>query len=220
MALENNMSLERMRSFLKEELKEQILLEIAPILHIGQNQGGYFGPSRQILCFVEFLGALYHGYDEKDDKNFLSGRSKRRTISKENYAVDFLQDIFGRKIDSNYRLNGEKLFKMYRHGLVHLYQPKSFLQSNGRGLTWIAYKGSRVNAHVGVGNTSVSGVTHMCIITHPEHKNWDRLAISVNCLYYDLIQGIDIYMEMLEQDVALQKKFRLTANAISEFEKI
>ena len=220
MALNNNMSLEHMRSFLNEELKEQILLEIAPILHIGQSQGGYFGPSRQILCLVEFLGALYHGYDEKEDGNFLSGRSKSRTISKEDYPIEFLKNIFGKRIDINYELNGEKLFKMYRHGLVHLYQPKSFVQPNNRGLTWIAYKGPRVDAHVLVGNTGVPGITHMTIIRHPEENNCDCLAISVNCLYYDLIHSIDIYMEMLEQDRDLQHKFMLTANAISEFEKL
>jgi len=220
MALENNMSLVRIRSFLKEELKEQILLEIAPILHIGQSQGGYFGPSRQILCFVDFLGALYHGYDEKEDKKYLSRKSKTRTISKPEHAVEFLKNIFGEKIDPNYRLEGETLFKMYRHGLVHLYQPKSFLQSNGRNLSWITYKGPRVGAYVRVGNTHVSGVGHMCLITHPEYENWDYLAISINCLYYDLIQAIDIYMGMIEQDVTLQEKFRLTANAISEFEKL
>lgn len=220
MALDNNMPLVRIRSFLKEELKEQILLEIAPILHVGQSQGGYFGPSRSILCFVDFLGALYHGYDEREDKEYLSGKSKRRTISKSEYAVEFLNNVFGEKIDPNYRIEGETLFKMYRHGLVHLYQPKSFVQSNGRGLTWIAYKGPRVDANVSVGNTRVSGVSHMCKITHPENQNWDCLAISINCLYYDLIQAIDVYMEMLEQDVTLQEKFKLTANAISEFEKL
>lgn len=220
MALDQNMSLERMRSFLKEELKEQILLEIAPILHVGQGQGGYFGPSRQILCFVDFLGALYHGYDEKKDKKYLSGKSKRREISKGEFAVEFIKDLMGEKIDQNYRLEGETLYNMYRHGLVHLYQPKSFLQSNGRVLTWIAYKGPRVEAHVSVGNTSASGVVHMRIITHPENANWDCLAISVNCLYYDLIQAIDIYMEMLERDKTLQEKFKLTANAISEFERL
>lgn len=208
MALDKNMSLVRMKSFLGEEVKEQILLEIAPILHIGQDQGGYFGPSRQILCFIDFLSALYDGY---------AGKGKISTSDK---AINFIKDLMGEKIDPYYKVNGELLYKMYRHGLVHLYQPKSFKQKNGKELRWFAYKGSREKhvEEIKIDGRTVefNDVRHVAIVPHPEKPNIEYLAVSVNCLYYDLIQSIDIYLVMLEQDKALQAKLISAANAIWE----
>lgn len=87
MALEKNMSFSQMESFLNEELKEQILYEIAPILHLGYSPGGYFGVTRQIVCMIDFLGALYSGFDptkdfydvkrKKGKKNCLFGKSSK-----------------------------------------------------------------------------------------------------------------------------------------------
>ncbi len=222
MALEKNMSLARIKSFLSEELKEQILLEIAPILHLGQDQGGYFGSSRQILCYIDFLGALYAGYDENTDKDFK--KDGRRRISTPKNVIDFIEDFMGEKIDPFYKINGGVLYKMYRHGLVHLYQPKSFKQINGRELRWFAYKGPR-EKHIE--EIKIDGrivefkdVRHVAIIPHPEKPNIEYLAASVNCLYYDLIQIIDIYLAVLEQDKGLQAKLISAANAICELENL
>ena len=224
MALKKNMSLTRIRSFLGEELKEQILLEIAPILHIGQEQGGYFGSSRQILCFIDFLGSLYVGYDEKKDSKFIKSEGKKRLISKPGQAIMFIKDFMGEKIDQFYKINGEVLYKMYRNGLVHLYQPKSFRRQNGNELRWFAYKGPR-EKHLEKTEENgkiieIKDVRHVAIIPHPEKSHVEYLAVSVNCLYYDLIQAIDIYLAMLEQDKALQAKFISTANAICDLEKL
>lgn len=214
MALDRNISLARMISFLNEEVKEQILLEIAPILHIGQEQGGYFGSSRQILCFIDFLGSLYKGYDETQDPDFKKSKGKRRKISYSSNAVKFIEDVMGEKIDPYYKLNGEKLFRMYRHGLVHLYQPKTLLLHNGNELVWFVYKGSREKHDEMIDGIKYSEVRHMGIIPHPKKKKVECLTISINCLYYDLIQAIDIYLTILKQDKTLQAKFISTANAI------
>lgn len=222
MALDRNMSLARMKSFLGEEVKEQILLEIAPILHTGQDQGGYFGSSRQILCYIDFLGALYFGYDEKGDQEFKRSKGKRRKISYPDNVTRFIKEFMGINIDPLYKVNGELLYKMYRHGLVHLYQPKSFMQKNGKELRWFAYKGAR-EKHIE--EIKIDGrvlkfqdVRHVGIVPHPEKNNIEYLAISVNCLYYDLIQTIDIYLVMLEKDKDLQAKLITAANAINDLE--
>lgn len=92
MALHKDMKLWEMKQFLQEEVKEQILLEIAPILHVGIQQGGYFGVTRQILCFVDFLGALYSGYDGEIDQ-----RTGRKIISKSDKSIKFIEEVFGNK---------------------------------------------------------------------------------------------------------------------------
>jgi len=94
MALNKDMKLWEMKRFLHEELKEQILLEIAPILHVGIPQGGYFGVTRQILCLVEFLGTLYCGYDKKRD-----GKDIAQTWK----AEKFIKEVMGKDFDKNYR---------------------------------------------------------------------------------------------------------------------
>jgi len=208
MALEKNMSLARMKSFLNEELKEQILLEVAPILHLGQAQGGYFGVTRHILCFIDFLGALYSGYRVENFK-------EREDIAMSKKAIKFITEIMG-DIDTYYKLNGRLFYEMYRHGLVHLYQPKMFLQSNGKELHWLVYKGPREAALV----KEVSGVRHIGIVASPSNQNVEYLPVSINCLYYDLIQAIDLYVSLLEKDKTLQQKFISAINVICELEKI
>lgn len=213
MALEKNMSLARMKSFLNEELKEQILLEVAPILHLGQEQGGYFGVTRHILCFVDFLGALYSGYRVENLK-------EKEDVAMSKKAIKFIIEVM-KEVDEYYELNGASFYEMYRHGLVHLYQPKIFFQkSKGKQLQWLVYKGPREKAIVKVGNLEVSDVRHVGIVPDPYKHDVEYLPVSINCLYYDLIQAIDIYIGMLENDKSLQGKFISAANVISGLETI
>jgi len=207
MALEKNMSLGRMKTFLSEELKEQILMEVVPILHLGQIQGGYFGVTRHILCFIDFLGALYSGYRAENFK-------KKEDVAMSKKAIKFIKEIMG-DIDTYYKLNGSLFYEMYRHGLVHLYQPKVFSQPNGKELYWLVYKGPREGALV----KEVSGVRHLGIVASPTNQNIEYLPVSINCLYYDLIQAIDLYISLLEKDKAFQRKFISAANIICESEK-
>ncbi|MBI4064838.1 hypothetical protein HY409_00505 [Candidatus Gottesmanbacteria bacterium] len=209
MALHKDMKLWEMRQFLQEEVKEQILLEIAPILHVGIAQGGYFGVTRQILCLVDFLGALYSGYNGEVDK-----KTERKLISKGEKAIKFIEEIMGEN-DPNYKTNGKYLYLMYRHGLVHLYQPKEIELKDGKKLSWLAYKGPREGTNV----LEVQNVKHMGISQSPQDPNTKYLTISIISLYYDLITAIDLFTKKLELEKDLQNKWISTANAISEPEK-
>jgi len=164
MALTRNMSLRKIKSFLENELKEQIFLEIAPILHIGQDTGGYFGVTRQVLCLVNFLGALYCGYSPEEKK-------ENQDIGPSSKALEFIEDILG-NIDPAYKSKeGKYLYEMYRHGLVHLYQPKTLKFKNGRLLKWMIYKGGR-EPHTEVFNIenkkyTIQNVKHLGIVGNP-----------------------------------------------------
>lgn len=209
MALHKDMKLWEMRQFLQEEVKEQILLEIAPILHVGIAQGGYFGVTRQILCLVDFLGALYSGYNGEIYK-----KTERKLISKSVKSIKFIDEIM-RENDPNYKNNGKYLCLMYRHGLVHLYQPKEIELKDGKKLSWLAYKGPREGAKV----LEVQNVRHMGVSQSPQDSNIKFLTISITCLYYDLITAVDLYIKRLELDKNLQTNWISTANAISEPDK-
>lgn len=218
MALTKDMELWQIKSFLEEEVKEQVFLEIAPLLYIGQEVGGYFGVTRQILCLVDFLGALYCGYDGKTNK-----KTGRMIISEPWKAVKFIEEILG-DVDQKYRENGEILFNMYRHGLVHLYQPRTVRQQNGRELKWAIYKGARERANVNFKTDerefTIPDARHLGISTNPSDKKSDLLTISITCLYKDLLSAIDkYYFELLEKDEKWLKNWQSTANAISKSEE-
>lgn len=208
MALEVNMSFPQMKCFLSEELKEQILLEISPILYLGQAQGGYFGATRHILCYIDFLGALYSGYRTENFK-------EKEDVAMTRKAVRFITEVM-KNIDEYYEINGQRFYEMYRHGLVHLYQPKVlYIKSNKKYQRWLVYKGPRENAIVKIGNFELSGIRHLGIISDPQVLNTEYMAVSITCLYYDLNQAVDMYIQMLELDKSLQGKFISAANIIA-----
>ncbi len=208
----------QIKKFLEDEVKEQIFLEIEPILYIGQATGGYFGATRQILCFLEFLGALSAGYNGKD--KYPNGAKKIATPKK---TIQFIEDLLG-KVDSQYSQNGKHLYAMYRHGLVHLYQPRTIKQKNGRVLKWAAYKGSREHASINFktdsGEFLIQDVRHLGISEDPSDKSSDFLTISITCLYKDLLTVIDnLYQKTIENKSDNLKNWRETANAILEPEE-
>ncbi len=222
MALQNNMELFQIKSFLEDEVKEQVFLEIAPILYIGQPAGGYFGVTRQILCFVDFLGALYCGYDKKEKNEDLK-KYKRMRISKSEKVEKFISEFFGSEIDPKYRENGKVFYQMYRHGLVHLYQPKTIKQKAGRILSWAIYKGGR-ESHPEAFDTQegkfiIPNARHLDIVVDPRNQNCDLLTISITCLYKDLLTVIDrFYQKVNENKKNELGKWREATNAILESE--
>lgn len=213
MALTNNMSLRQIKSFLENELKDQIFLEVAPLLYIGQETGGYFGVTRQVLCLVNFLGALYCGYTPE-------ARRLKQDIGPSSKALKFIKDVLG-DIDPAYKsLEGEYFYEMYRHGLVHLYQPKSLKLGNGKLLKWMIYKGGREFHtevfYIASKKYTVQNVKHLGILHDPINNGSDYLAISITCLYKDLLTSIDSFYERIKDDKELLKKWLQTANAISK----
>lgn len=223
MALQENMELWQIKRFLEEEVKEQIFLEIAPILYIGQPVGGYFGVTRQILCFVDFLGALYSGYDDKEKKDDLK-KDGRMRISKSEKVKTFITKFMGEKLDPKYKENGIIFYDMYRHGLVHLYQPKTIKQKNGRLLQWALYKGQRESHQEGFdaqrGRFVIPNARHLEIVADPRNPQEDLLTISITCLYKDLLTAIDRFYKKIEENNNDEiKKWRQTANAILESEE-
>jgi len=216
MALTKNMSLQQIKSFLENELKEQIFLEVAPILYIGQESGGYFGVTRQILCLVNFLGALYYGYSPDEKK-------KKSDIGPSWKALEFMKNIMS-DVDPIYKSKeAEYFYEMYRHGLIHLYQPKTLKLKGRRKLNWFLYKGGR-NSHTETINDEygnrfkIPNVSHLRVLTYSfgGNPNKDFLSISITCLYKDLLTSIDIFYNKIEKDKVLLKHWRQTANAISE----
>lgn len=165
--------------------------DIKPIIQPNTPEGGYFGVVRSVLCYIDYLGALYEGYDGRS--KFGNGTQKLATPEK---AKKFIKEILG-VVDESYKLNGELLYEMYRHGTVHLYRPHRLKNSNGRVLFWLTYKGSR---------EYWTHYEHKAIkVRHLQILKWKNkeyaLPVSIICLYEDLIESVQLYFEKIENEL-------------------
>ena len=55
--------------------------DVQPCLNLGRDEGGYFGVPRLVLSYVDYLGALYDGYNGKRD-----AKTGRRIFTRGKYA--------------------------------------------------------------------------------------------------------------------------------------
>jgi len=52
-------------SYLLNDLKVSVNNDVYPTIHPNNPEGGYFAVPRLVLSYVDYLGALYHGYTEE-----------------------------------------------------------------------------------------------------------------------------------------------------------
>jgi hypothetical protein len=190
MPLKPNMTLQEAEEFLKGDLKQSIKNDIHPILQLDKEEGGYFGVPRSVLCYVDFLATLYVGRGGE--------------------AVHFLKDVMA-SVDPLYAVNGELLYRMYRHGTVHRYQPNELKQQQtGKTLSWLPYKGDREAWTIA--DRRALKLRHMQPIKGNDQSDW--LPVSINCLYDDLRATIDEFCARLDADTTLLTKWNKAAVAL------
>lgn len=188
MPLQSNMTLADIIIYLQTDLDVSIQNDVYPVLQADKPEGGYFAVPRLVLCYVDYLGALYCG--------FSPGTNKIATTCKAN---KYIHDIMAR-VDPAYGENGHLLVEVYRHGTVHLYSPSCLKRNDNRILQWELYKGTRKEMLIS-GAASSKWVKHMELYSHD--ANIDVLPISIVCLYEDLRQSIDEYCELLQKECIL-----------------
>ncbi len=202
------MSVNQIKKFLRKEVVRQFETDIKPILSLDKEEGGYFGATKQLMSFVDFLGAMYCGV------TFVLDRGRRkRVLSRTEKAEKYIQKIL-KDAHPLYKENGKLMYKMYRHGLVHLYQPKELLQKNKRILSWAPYKGRRtdyIKLKSSLGTVDLK-VPHLQIVPHPNETR-DLLPISIACLYEDVLNSIEIFIKKIEK----YKKYQLRWNRAVNF---
>lgn len=201
-------TLEEIRRGLND-LRRSAETDIAPIIQPRNSEGGYFGVPRSVFSYVDFLGALYCGYGGQI-------RNGVRQIATSRKAERFITEVMG-EVDQNYRINGEVLYRIYRHGTVHAYRPNALRRADGRVIAWICYKGSRED-RVSDGNIVNIVATHCIPIRWTDTE--DRVPVSINCLYEDLLASIEKYYTMIENEVgsnansALQQNYSNVVDAL------
>lgn len=184
MALKRNMICDEMIGFIDNELSQQVKLEIQNWLKPKKRQGGYFVTVRQIFCMIDFLGAVFSGYplsERKKDK-------KGQRIATSNKAIKYITTFFEPK--QTYKQDVvTKLYNMYRHGLVHLYQPKFLKLNSKKVLKWFFYKGKRywnkIIMDSDQGKKVFNNLDHLKIICGDPNKKTYHLPICIDALYED-----------------------------------
>ncbi len=215
MALKRNMTRDEMVAFIDSELLPQAKLEIQNWIRPKKRQGGYFVTVRQILCMVDFLGAAYWGYPLSERKP--PRPKKPMQIARSEKAIKFITTFFEPK--QTYQLSlVEKLHNMYRHGLVHLYQPKILKYINNSTLEWFFYKGKRIwlrkSADTNQGKIVFKKIDHLKIIPRGTSRKRYHLAVCIDALYEDFENAVLKYRDKLSKTKSLQRKWRTTVNAI------
>lgn len=212
MALIKNMTKDEIYSFIDNELIPQTKQEIQSLIHPDKKQGGYFVVTRQILCITDFLGAVYCGYSRKD--RFKD--SKGKNISTSSKAKTFIKDFF--KPKNTYQDDiVNKLYFMYRHGLVHLYQPKYVKLGNKKVLLWFFYKGNRYQNTMSVdsnnGKRYFNNVDHLKVVPDGTSNKYYYLPICIDALYSDFELAVREYKNKLNYK-KYQVRWRSVVNAI------
>ncbi|MDO8658164.1 MAG: hypothetical protein Q7K55_05460 [Candidatus Levybacteria bacterium] len=214
MALKRNMTQKEMEKFIDNELIPQAKLEIENWIKPRKKQGGYFVTTRQILCMVDFLGAAYAGYPFSERKKDPKGRR----ISTSEKAINFITTFFEPKQTYQTQIV-TSLYTMYRHGLVHLYQPKFLKLNSKKVLRWFFYKGKRNYKKIEIdsdkGKIIFHNVEHLkVILSDPKFPRNCYLPISIDALYEDFEKATQAYKSKLSKTKYLQTNWRTTVNAI------
>jgi len=156
-------------------LRNTIVNDIQPLL---KTEGAApFAISREVLCYIDHLSHLYTGRTEV---------GKRFSI--------FLNDVAS-KVDGNYRSRSEEIYRMYRNGTVHEFEPKTLENNKGDLLYWLCYKGERIE------NLKIEGIEYQ--VTHlipcgGNGRYW--LPVSTKCFIEDLIEFINLFINSGPKD--------------------
>lgn len=180
--LDRAMSLDEIKDYLLGNIAQSWENDIAPIL---SGKGGFFILPREFFCYGDFLGSFYEGLQGRDA---MSGARVRQA------AETYLDEILG-EIDVGYRDHRTLLYQMYRHGTVHAYMPKTLENSSdGRIIGWLPYRGAREQWQY-LEHKSVE-IRHLLPVTLD--NNVFRMPISIDCLYWDLLESVKKYVEIME----------------------
>jgi hypothetical protein len=201
--------------YLTTDLKEIVNEDIKPCLLIGvPTLGGFFSVPRLVLTCVDYLGALYCGWKPTEMTN---GRPNFTASWK---AIKYIQDVLGQAY-SEYGVRAKLLWAIYRHGTVHLNQPK-VLQNGAKTIAWHIYKGQLSTGHqlivsavpTGIGTKVEMPIQHLFPMPIRGQSNDWILPISTTCLYQDLLESLDIYASMIQNETiaTLGDNFRSAMN--------
>jgi len=215
----SNMITQEIVDYIAIDMKKTVVDDIKPCLLIGVREGGYFSVPRLVLSCVDYLGALYCGW--KPTETYAGGKPNFTATRK---AVRYLKDVFG-QVFSDYKVRAELLWEMYRHGTVHLNEPK-VLQNGTKSISWQIFKAGFNERMIIGGVPTGPGTSVQMYLSHLVPMEitglpgqW-ILPIGTTCLYEDLVASLDVYAGMVLKDRSLEDNFRSAVNEMVKPEEV
>ncbi|MCU7937679.1 MAG: hypothetical protein KZQ99_22995 [Candidatus Thiodiazotropha sp. (ex Dulcina madagascariensis)] len=156
-------------------LRCTVVNDIQPLL--SAEGAAPFAISREVLCYIDHLAHLYTGRVDVGNR----------------FSI-FLNDVAS-KVDNNYRSRSEEIYRMYRNGTVHEFEPKTLENNKGDLLYWLCYPGERTG--------SLKIEETKCVVKHlvpygENGKYW--LPVSTKCFIEDLIEFINRFISAGPKD--------------------
>ncbi len=196
---------------LREEVTNTARRETGPL--VGLEPPAFFGAVRAVMTDMEYVAALYCGWDGRD----------RRKIATTKKTTRFIVEIVAEgACNGGYRDYGRHLYEMYRVGLVHLRAPKRLRSQRASTpiLTW-TLTGARGTAMIDVEGEQIE-VEHL-----RPRKISDELTslpVSVPQLFDDFLAACELFAKRLEEEARrggneLIERWRSTADALVEPEE-
>ena len=176
-------------------LANAILDDLAPLLSLPGHAPHTV--SREFSCYVDHLGALYAGTSNVD-----CGPDNLAPVGLR--FKKYLREIL-KGVDSHYSKYADVIYKMYRNGPVHNFEPKRLRNKKGQTITWLEYYGTRRFTVLLEGKDT--SVRHLQPVASPDVPNKYYLPVSTNCLLQDLLSSIDLYKDGLEKPDELATKW-------------
>jgi hypothetical protein len=157
---------------------------------------GYFGAVRGVMCDVDYVAALYDGWDGINRRHIATGAKAAR------FLREMLTAASG---NSGYDRFAEHIYQLYRIGTVHLRAPKiikaASQQCSTEALTWALMYAEQ-------GDCDVGGQTYCLRHLEPIEVakrigNFGRatmLPVSIRCLFDDFLSACECYASRLEKE--------------------
>jgi hypothetical protein len=151
-------------------LKDTVVSDIRPLLDVTGNAP--FAICRETLSYIDHLGHLYTGRNKVEER-----------------SCTFMREVMA-KVDSNYVKRAAELYRMFRCGPVHEFEPKVLENKRGELLLWFCYLGPRTDIQK-VGENNIS-ITHLEPVASATVDKF-FLPVSTKCLIEDLICSIEYF---------------------------
>lgn len=205
-ALKAGMSHDEAAEHLRQEVIGTLRYETGPLV----DGAKFFGAVRAIVCDIDYVAALFEGWD---------GDDPRRIATPEKFRA-FLETVFARVTgNQGYKQFAGHLYEMYRVGTVHLRHPRQLTNTSASTavLSWGIMADRTEDFNYPAGGKAFTG-THLQPVKVDANKT--ILPVSLKALYEDSIAAFEEFARMLEAEKAarghaLLDKWRSVADTLA-----
>lgn len=152
----------------------------------------YFGAVRAVMSDVEYVGALFNGWDGKDDKKIATRMTFTRCLA----------DLFAPATrNAQYATYAKHLYELYRCGTVHLRAPKQLrnVANQPEILSWTLMVEREESIDVGGAEIQLR---HLSPFRGPGLPDRITLPVSIAALFEDFVFACEHFASALEVEQA------------------